>query len=153
MDALISGNWVKESEYKAGNGYKIKNSALGQRGLLAKVGADLNEDHRIELSHRQERHYGVRALREEFDFSQDWLTANGRNGNPPALTKEQRANGYTLNREGNTWYVLDRDGNKIPNTANNAPRYRITTTTPAKLNGQGKTWALSAMPRSMCGAV
>ena len=138
MDALISGNWVKESEYKAGNGYKIKNSALGQRGLLAKVGADLNEDHRIELSHRQERHYGVRALREEFDFSQDWLTANGRNGNPPALTKEQRANGYTLNREGNTWYVLDRDGNKIPNTANNAPRYRITTNDTSKIEWTGK---------------
>ena len=138
MDALISGNWVKESEYKAGNGYKIKNSALGQRGLLAKVGTDLNEDHRIELSHRQERHYGVRALREEFDFSQDWLTANGRNGNPPALTKEQRANGYTLNREGNTWYVLDRDGNKIPNTANNAPRYRITTNDTSKIEWTGQ---------------
>ena len=142
MDALISGNWVKESEYKAGNGYKIKNSALGQRGLLAKVGADLNEDHRIELSHRQERHYGVRALREEFDFSQDWLTANGRNGNPPALTKEQRANGYTLNREGNTWYVLDRDGNKIPNTANNAPRYRITTNDTSKIEWTGKNMGL-----------
>ena len=76
MDVLLSGNWVKESDYKAGNGYKIKNSALGQRGLLAKVGVDLNEDHRIELSHRQERHYGVRALREEFDFSQDNNDAN-----------------------------------------------------------------------------
>ncbi|KYK76364.1 TonB-dependent receptor [Aggregatibacter actinomycetemcomitans serotype e str. SA2149] len=71
FDALISGNWVKERDYKAGNGYKIKNSALGQRGLLAKIGVDLNEDHRIELSRRQERHYGVRALREEFDFAQD----------------------------------------------------------------------------------
>lgn len=49
---------------------------MGQRGLLAKVGVDLNEDHRIELSHRQERHYGVRALREEFDFSQDNNDAN-----------------------------------------------------------------------------
>ena len=76
MDVLLSGNWVKESDYKAGNGYKIKNSALGQRGLLAKVGVDLNEDHQIELSHRQERHYGVRALREEFDFSQDNNDAN-----------------------------------------------------------------------------
>ena len=142
MDALISGNWVKESEYKAGNGYKIKNSALGQRGLLAKVGADLNEDHRIELSHRQERHYGVRALREEFDFSQDWLTANGRNGNLPALTKEQRANGYTLNQEGNIWYVLDRNGNKIPNTENNAPRYRITTNDTSKIEWTGKNMGL-----------
>lgn len=42
---------------------KSKNSALGQRGLLAKLGFDLNENHRIEISLRQERHYGVRALR------------------------------------------------------------------------------------------
>lgn len=32
--------------------------------------------HRIEVSHRQERHYGVRALREEFDFAQDNNEAN-----------------------------------------------------------------------------
>lgn len=111
MDVLLSGNWVKESDYKAGNGYKIKNSALGQRGLLAKVGVDLNEDHRIELSHRQERHYGVRALREEFDFSQD------------------------------------------NNDANNALAIASPQTTPAKLNGQAKTWALSAMLRLMYGVV
>ena len=145
MDALISGNWVNESDYKGGHrfrnlegGTKVQNSALHQRGLLAKVGVDITEDQRVELSHRQERHYGVRALREEFDFSQDWLTANGRNGNPPTLTKEQRANGYTLSREGNTWYVLDRNGNKIINTANNAPRYRITTNNTSKIEWTGK---------------
>jgi len=54
------------------------------------LGIDITEDQRIELSHRQERHYGVRALREEFDFSQDWLTAREQNGNPPTLTREQR---------------------------------------------------------------
>ncbi len=57
---------------------KVQNSALHQRGLLAKVGVDITEEQRLELSHRQERHYGVRALREEFDFSQDWLTASAR---------------------------------------------------------------------------
>ena len=76
VDALISANFVTERDYKAGNGYKVKNSALGQRGLLAKLGFDLNENHRIEVSHRQERHYGVRALREEFDFAQDNNEAN-----------------------------------------------------------------------------
>ncbi|WP_109077598.1 TonB-dependent receptor domain-containing protein [Aggregatibacter kilianii] len=76
MDALISGNWVKERDYKDGNGYKVKNSALSQRGLLAKVGVDITEDQRVELSHRQERHYGVRALREEFDFAQAGNDAN-----------------------------------------------------------------------------
>ena len=149
MDALISGNWVNESDYKGGHrfrnlegGTKVQNSALHQRGLLAKVGVDITEDQRVELSHRQERHYGVRALREEFDFSQDWLTANGRNGTPPALTKEQRANGYTLNQEGNIWYVLDRNGNKIPNTENNAPRYRITTNDTSKIEWTGKNMGL-----------
>ncbi|WP_314186475.1 TonB-dependent receptor domain-containing protein [Aggregatibacter kilianii] len=145
MDVLLSGNWVNESDYKGGHnfrnlegGTKVQNSALHQRGLLAKVGVDITEDQRIELSHRQERHYGVRALREEFDFSQDWLTAREQNGNPPTLTREQRANGYTLSQEGNIWYVLDRDGNKIPNTANNAPRYRITTNDTSKIEWTGK---------------
>ena len=149
MDVLLSGNWVNESDYKGGHnfrnlegGTKVQNSSLHQRGLLAKVGVDITEDQRIELSHRQERHYGVRALREEFDFSQDWLTANGRNGTPPALTKEQRANGYTLNQEGNIWYVLDRNGNKIPNTENNAPRYRITTNDTSKIEWTGKNMGL-----------
>lgn len=70
VDALVVGNWVTENNYKDGNGYKVANSALGQRGLLAKFGIDINDDHRIVLSHRQERHYGERALREEFDFNQ-----------------------------------------------------------------------------------
>ena len=145
MDVLLSGNWVNESDYKGGHnfrnlegGTKVQNSSLHQRGLLAKVGVDITEDQRVELSHRQERHYGVRALREEFDFSQGWLTASAQNGNPPTLTREQRANGYTLSQEGNTWYVLDRNGNKIINTANNAPRYRITTNDTSKIEWTGK---------------
>ncbi|MDU5696821.1 MAG: TonB-dependent receptor [Haemophilus parainfluenzae] len=145
VDALISGNWVNENDYKGGHNFsnlegskKVQNSALHQRGLLAKVGVDITEEQRLELSHRQERHYGVRALREEFDFSQDWLTASARNGNPPTLTKEQRANGYTLSQEGNTWYVLDRNGNKIINSSNNAPRYRITQNDTTNLEWNGK---------------
>lgn len=82
MDALLVGNWVKEENYKAGKGFsnadgsdEVQNSALGQRGLLAKFGFDLNDANRIELSHRQERTHGQRALREEFDFSQDGRAA------------------------------------------------------------------------------
>ena len=145
MDVLLSGNWVNESDYKGGHnfrnlegGTKVQNSSLHQRGLLAKVGVDITEEQRVELSHRQERHYGTRALREEFDFSQDWLTARRRNGNPPTLTREQIANGYTLSKEGETWYVLDRNGKKIPNTENNAPRYRITTNNTSKIEWTGK---------------
>ena len=73
LDALVNANWTKEENYKSGGSAKreVQNSALGQRGLLAKFGYALDEQNRIELSHRQEKTHGVRALREEFDFSQD----------------------------------------------------------------------------------
>ena len=76
LDALITGNWVTEKDYKAGNGYrsatgnKVNGSAIGQRGLLAKFAYNFNDGHRVELSHRQEKTYGTRNLREEFDFAQ-----------------------------------------------------------------------------------
>ena len=76
LDALVTGNWVTEKDYKAGNGYrsatgkKVNGSAIGQRGLLAKFAYNFNDDHRVEFSHRQEKTYGTRNLREEFDFAQ-----------------------------------------------------------------------------------
>ena len=112
MDVLLSGNWVKESDYKAGNGYKIKNSALGQRGLLAKVGVDFEEDHRIELKSSPRTptmvfvHYARSSISRKITMTP--IT-------PLAIASPQ--------------------------------------TTPAKLNGQAKTWALSAMLRLMYGVV
>lgn len=108
FDALLAGNWITERNYKPGKGYsnleggdKVNNSALGQRGLLGKISYNFNEDHRLTLSHRQEKTYGYRALREEFDFAQAYRT-NRRTGE----------------------YVLDADGNRIINSENNTPRYR-----------------------------
>ncbi len=69
VDALISGSWTTEKEYKDGRGVIPKNSALGERGLLAKIGVDINENHRVVLSQRQERYHGTRNLREEFDLT------------------------------------------------------------------------------------
>lgn len=79
FDALVAGNWVTEKEYKAGGDYvnsgvtggdKVPSSALGQRGLLAKLGYNFNQGNRIELSHRQEQTHGERLTREEFlDFA------------------------------------------------------------------------------------
>lgn len=124
FDALVSGNFVREKEYTAGKGYrnllggdKVLNSALGSRGLLGKIGYRFNEDNRIELSHRQEKQYGERALREEFDFSQVFQT--------------DRRTGK---------YVLDANGNRIPNTANNAPRYRTLTQDTTNLEFKGGNW-------------
>lgn len=78
LDALVNANWTKEENYKSGGSAKreVQNSALGQRGLLAKFGYALDEQNRIELSHRQEKTHGRRALREEFDFSQAGNEAN-----------------------------------------------------------------------------
>lgn len=121
FDALVSGNFVRDKEYTGGNGYqnllgsdKVLHSALGSRGLLGKIGYRFNEDNRIELSHRQEKQYGERALREEFDFSQVFQT-NRNTGE----------------------YILDANGNRIPNTANNQPRYRTLTQDTTNLEFKG----------------
>ncbi|MDO5103168.1 MAG: TonB-dependent receptor [Lautropia sp.] len=83
LDALVAGNWVSEENYEPGKGYRnadggteVLNSALGQRGLLAKFGYELAPNHQLTLSQRQERTHGTRALREEFDFSQAGDTEN-----------------------------------------------------------------------------
>lgn len=105
FDALFAANWTNKRDYKPGKGYKgldgsetVHNSALGQRGLLGKISYNFNENHRLILSHRQEKTYGTRALREEFDFSQSCKT-RGRNG--PIIYRP--------------------DGTCEPNTDNNAP--------------------------------
>ena len=81
FDALVAGNWITEENYQAGKGYvnggvsggnRVPFSALGQRGLLAKIGYSINEDNRIELSRSQEQTHGTRTLREEFnDFERN----------------------------------------------------------------------------------
>ena len=113
FDALLSGNWKTNENYKGGKGYRnfegsnvVKNSALGQRGLLAKLGYDFNENQRVVISHRQERYHGERALREEFDFSQS--------------------------------SKVDANGAVVSNDSNNNPRYRVTTQDTTNLEWQGK---------------
>lgn len=59
FDGLVSGNFIKDKEYRGGRNYrnlegndKILNSALGGRGLLGNIGYSFNEDNRIDLSRR-----------------------------------------------------------------------------------------------------
>ncbi len=82
LDAIVAGNWVTERDYKPGKGYqaadgsrRINHSGLGQRGFLAKLAYNFNDDHRATLSIREEKTYGERNLREEFDFAQSGRTA------------------------------------------------------------------------------
>ena len=81
FDGLLVGRWNTEKDYKAGKGYtnpgvtggeRVPFSALGERGLLAKIGYSFNPDNRVELSRRQEKTYGQRTMREEFvDFGRN----------------------------------------------------------------------------------
>ena len=144
VDALLSGNWQTLENYKGGKGYSnkdgsdvVKNSALGQRGLLAKFGVDITENQRVVLSHRQEQYHGERALREEFDFSQSYLAKRRH--------KDRLEAGQTLSNvkagkrgEDDTYYVLDSNGALIANDATNEPRYRITTQDTTNLEWSGK---------------
>lgn len=142
LDALLAGNWVTEKDYQPGRGYrnlsggeKVLNSGLGQRGVLAKLGYRFNENNRLELSHRQEKTYGKRALREEFDFSQVYETvrwdAVRKRYN---LSQALRRQGYTVDANG---FLIDPNGNKIIYTANNDPRYRVMTQDTTNLEFQG----------------
>lgn len=80
FDFLVGGTQTDQSNYQAGkkdgSNYEVQNSALDKRGLLAKVGVSLNENHRVVLGHRQELNKGVRNLREEFDFVQSSSNRN-----------------------------------------------------------------------------
>ena len=75
VDGLLSFNTVDDNDYKGGKGYKnpfggdtVPNSALDKTSLLAKVGLDINDNHRLSLSHTSEEHEGIRAVREEFTW-------------------------------------------------------------------------------------
>ncbi len=73
FDALISANFIKDGNYKAGKGYydsvnktdRVLYSGLNKLSYLAKVGATVG-DHRFVLSHLHEQHEGDRLVREEF---------------------------------------------------------------------------------------
>lgn len=89
FDYLVSANRVNEDDYKGGKGYtspadptgrsvskydgtnRVPFSAIDKTAYLAKIGVNVNEDHRIALSHRHEQHKGERLVREEFAINTD----------------------------------------------------------------------------------
>ncbi|SUA44065.1 FetA [Neisseria zoodegmatis] len=82
VDFVLSGNRVKESNYKGGSGYRngldggnrVPFSALDKTGYLAKIGVDAGADHRFVLSHLNNEHKGERVVREEFAVGGERLT-------------------------------------------------------------------------------
>ncbi len=85
FDYLLAGNRVNEDEYKGGKNYvndyngsnRVPYSKLDKTGYLGKIGLNINEDHRVALSHRHEQHKGERLVREEFGMWQEYLRPNG----------------------------------------------------------------------------
>ncbi|WP_165008741.1 TonB-dependent receptor domain-containing protein [Neisseria yangbaofengii] len=85
FDYLIAGNRVDEDEYKGGKNYvndyngsnRVPYSKLDKTGYLGKIGLNINEDHRVALSHRHEQHKGERLVREEFGMWQEYRRPNG----------------------------------------------------------------------------
>lgn len=73
FDFLLSSNYVKDDNYRGGNGHydpinktdRITYGKLGKASYLAKIGANFN-NHRFVLSHLHEQHKGDRLVREEF---------------------------------------------------------------------------------------
>lgn len=123
FDGLISYNRVNEGNYKGGGDYKnllgdsiVRNSALDKQSYLAKAGVNL-DNHRLVASYLQETHAGNRPVREEFDFANVPLTGT-------TLTPEQIAMGYqigapTTERGKQTNFIVDANGNQVPNLARN----------------------------------
>ncbi|MDH2924598.1 iron complex outermembrane receptor protein [Nicoletella semolina] len=76
-DLLLLGSWNKDNNYKAGQGYvdgvnknrQVNNTARRQGNYLAKFGYDINADHRISTSFRQESFYGFGQDRFEMTFN------------------------------------------------------------------------------------
>ncbi|MDO5059278.1 MAG: TonB-dependent receptor [Neisseria sp.] len=94
-DVLFSANRVKENNYEGGKGYhnsvdgsdEVLLSALDKTGYLAKLGVNLNEDHRIVVSHLNNQHKGTRTVREEFATWTDYYSVDPKTGKKSLKTQ------------------------------------------------------------------
>lgn len=75
VDALVATNRVDQQNYKAGKDYvgingdkTVPFSASDKESYLFKLGYNVNDDHRLVLSHFKDIDKGVRSIREEFDI-------------------------------------------------------------------------------------
>lgn len=119
VDGLVSGNVVKEGDYKGGSGYRnlagtnvVRDSALTSQSFLLK-GAISTDNHRLSVSHLNETTSGIRAATEEFDLGNRRLTAT-------ELTDAHKAQGWRLGppegrvRDGKeSYYLVDSQGNFV----------------------------------------
>lgn len=146
FDGLLAVNVNDENDYKGGKGYlnidgsdKVQHSEVKQQSVLAKIGVDVNDNHRVTLSHRFENQSGMRALREQYDMSQSHLTAT-------RLTSAQVAQGYVLTNEFAgmnhrqnppvpTYYVKNRNGEYISGDVGNRVADRAN-----KINSTNVEW-------------
>lgn len=157
FDAVIAANHIAENTYEAGSGYKnllgsnkVTYSKLDKTSYLAKVGYEFGNS-RISLSHMQENHSGNRPVREEFDFANSELTTTAaeldavKKANAPFQSVEGWKLGDPISPNNNTRYVVDAQGNKVPNLARNvgSDKKMKQSTTNLEFNAQGLGFAES----------
>lgn len=126
FDGLLMGSWLNDRNYRAGSGYtdtktrssEANNTARKQGNYLAKVGYRFNDDHKIGLSYRHERYYGVGADRFEFVWDQ-------RTGPTESLQKttnlsyEGRHLGFIRDVEANLYHLKIEDNRNAWSGGNN----------------------------------
>ncbi|WP_150539593.1 TonB-dependent receptor domain-containing protein [Actinobacillus vicugnae] len=117
LDVLLLGSWGNDKNYKAGRGYLdavntnsrvVNNTTRRQGNYLAKFGYDLNENHRIGFSFRQETFYGSGQDRFEMIF-------NGRPVNANTTTRTYNLDyaaknlGFVRDVKANVFYIAGTD--------------------------------------------
>ena len=164
VDALISYNQVNDGDYKGGKGYTnllgndvVTRSALDKSSYLVKAGLTAG-DHRFVVSHLNEAHKGIRAVREEFDFANRDLTIDIEDKNKKKRTKEELlaeldknypGKGYRLGKEISKkdknnnevvvgYHVVDANGRQAPDLNRNSPTQRKTYQKLTNLEWTGK---------------
>ena len=164
VDALVSYNQVNDSDYKGGKGYTnllgndvVTRSALDKSSYLVKAGLTAG-DHRFVVSHLNEAHKGIRAVREEFDFANRDLTIDIEDKNKKKRTKEELlaeldknypGKGYRLGKEISKkdknnnevvvgYHVVDANGRQAPDLNRNSPTQRKTYQKLTNLEWTGK---------------
>lgn len=156
VDALVSYNKVDDSDYKGGKGYTnllgndvVTRSALDKSSYLVKAGLTAG-DHRFVVSHLNEAHKGIRAVREEFDFANLPLTISIEDKNKKARTKEELqaeldknypGQGYKLGNitsDDKSYNVVDANGRQVPDLNRNSPTQRKTYQKLTNLEWTGK---------------
>lgn len=136
FDGIFVANWNNEENYEDGNGDEVLYSAVDSRSFLAKGAYNIDDNNRIELSHRYEEQDGIKTLRQEFFMGN---AAAGRDDpryrkitqNTINLAYEGRNLGALGDVDANIFYF----DNNMEEGESASPRFTVTGDTYTKTSG------------------